>query len=111
MWTLDNHCIVVQKVCVGCGYAQSLVCERSTPDQFVIGLSALASFTLYEPNSYSETARLARYPLYHLYSYSLHLSIPLPPLAQVLYGLDVIGSSNLASKSQRGQGIALVFRH
>ena len=41
----------------------------------------------------------------------LFLCCPLPTLAQVLYGLDVIGSINLRSKSQRGQGIALVFRH
>ena len=88
-----------------CGLAQSLVCECSNPDQVVIGLSALASLQpvaqITGANSYSETARLARYPLYPLL-----YSLPAAILAQVFYGLDVIGSTHRPANPRRGLSIA-----
>ena len=73
-------------------------------DQFVIGLSALAS--LIQTNSYSETVRLARYPVYAVYLLPI-----LGALAQVFYGLVVIGTLLRPVNPKRGQSIALVFRH
>ena len=80
---------IIQWVCVGYGLAQSLVCECSTPDQVVIGLSALASFTLYESNSYSETARLARY--LPITAYIPFVRCPFG--SRPFMGLDAIGSN------------------
>ena len=74
-----------------CGPAQSLVCECSNPDQLVIGLSALASL--------QQTA-IQKLPDSLGTHYTHDIPLPLLPiLAQVFYGLDVIGSTH---KSQKG---------
>jgi hypothetical protein len=72
-----------------------LVFGMAAFDHCLIGLSALASLSesldSAQSNSYSETARLARYLIYSLFYFPFCLGCRRYTLAQDFYGLAVIG--------------------